>query len=226
MIQMKKAFILFLNLALIFSLRAQVSLNNKSFFSTELSYFNLNLNNCGGFALNNNFRQFKLSIGAQIYAYKNEFRYSQTDPIRLKKVNSYTYLNIPVLVKLKLNKLENPNSLLLLIGITGTKNLSYKSIIYFNNANKPLNKIDVLSSKNGGLSITSGIEYNKAFKHFNLFANSIFNAKIVKDVLNLNNNIPGSLGDTYEGERFQLGFSIGIEIPFKKLTIKWKSQNK
>lgn len=222
---MKKAFSLFLILTLVFSLKAQDSSNNKSFFSTEFSYLNLNLKNCGGFALNTNFRKFKLSIGAQVYAYKNELKYSQADPIRIIE-NSYSYLNIPILVKLKLNKLEKPNSLFLLIGITGTKNLSYNSIIYFNNADKPIEKNEVLSSKNGGLSISSGIEYNRAFKHFNLFANSIFNAKIVRDVLNLNNNIPSSLGDTYEGERFQLGFSIGVEIPFKRLTINWKSQNK
>jgi hypothetical protein len=204
-------------------IQAQEGRKNDSFISAEIyafcpNYYHFispkNIFSYGlGLSIVNNYKPFKISVGANFYTQKIRINYPSTDSLE-KTVNTINYFSIPILLRINLRKNIVDNNFYLIIGSTPIRPYRYNSISNYRNVQSTTINI-MPKSYISGISFTTGIEYNKNIGRTNLFFSLYTNYKMSLDRLEFPalNPHPGNLVEL--GEKLQLGALLGVEYAFK-----------
>lgn len=166
--------------------------------------------NCGvGAEVSENFNPFKASVGVFVYRIQSVANIGTTQ----KQVLNIDYINFPILVKIKLNRLNSKNVLLLNTGFVINVPRNYKNTLYDNNNN--VLKQDVAAKYGNGTSLRLGLQYSKFVKQRLSFYSSVYcDLKFQKDVINIYSQTPHPGNDSYEGASMFWGVSVGMEFSF------------
>ncbi|MBI3509020.1 MAG: hypothetical protein HY064_00035 [Bacteroidetes bacterium] len=164
------------------------------------------------------FKPFKVSTGIFFYTGNSNIKYDAASPFD-KRISGLNYFNIPILIKIKLFKLNSlDNNLFLNTGLLFNIPRNYSYILYYkNNTIPPYEEIPV--KYRSGNSLRLGLEYNKQLNdRLNFIADIFCDYKFSKDYIEIAisnppppGQIPGSGSKSVAGAILFWGVFCGIE---------------